>query len=123
MAADRIIIKDLLLRGTVGVNDWERREKQDILINLELSADLRPAGRSDRVEDSVNYRTVSKEVIKLVESASRFTVEALAEDIAGLCLRVPGVTTARVRVEKPGAVRFAASAGVEIHRSDEHPGL
>lgn len=116
MAADKIHINDLLTRGIVGVNDWERKDKQDILVNITLCADLRPAGRSDNIEDSVNYRTVAKQVIAYVESSSRFTLEALSEDVARLCLSMPGVTRARVRIEKPGAVRFARSVGVEIER-------
>lgn len=119
MNDDRILICDLLVRGILGVNDWERHQKQDILLNLELAADLRPAARSDDVELSVNYRTVAKEVIALVESSSRMTVEALAEDVARICLSMPGVTSACVRIEKPGAIRFARSVGVEIHRRRE----
>lgn len=119
MAPDRILIKDLHVRGIIGVNDWERAEKQDILINLTLTADLREAGRSDDIDDTVNYRTVTKQTLTLVESSSRCTVEALAEDIAKLCLAIKGVNEARVRVEKPGAVRFAGSVGVEIERRRE----
>lgn len=114
---DKLIIKDLLVRGIIGVNDWERTTPQDILINIELRADLKPAGLSDNLDDSVNYRTVAKQVIAHAESAGRLTVEALAEDIAQICLRQPGVQGARVRVEKPGALRFAASVGAEIERS------
>lgn len=113
---DKILIKDLLVRGVIGVNDWEREKPQDILINIEISADLAQVGKSDHLDDSVNYRTVSKKVIAHIETAKRFTVEALASDIAEICLREPGVESVRVRVEKPGAVRFAASVGVEIER-------
>ena len=116
MTSDKIHINDLLTRGIVGVNDWERKHKQDILLNITLDADLRPAGLSDNIEDSVNYRTVAKQVIAHVESSSRFTLEALSEDVARLCLSMAGVTRARVRIEKPGAVRFARSVGVEIER-------
>lgn len=119
MTSDKILINDLLTRGIVGVNDWERRDKQDILVNITLDADLRAAGCSDNIEDSVNYRTVAKQVIAHVESSSRFTLEALSEDVAKLCLSMAGVTRARVRVEKPGAVRFARSVGVEIERKSE----
>ena len=117
MTSDKIHINDLLTRGIVGVNDWERKDKQDILLNITLCADLRPAGRSDNIEDSVNYRTVAKQVIAHVESSARFTLEALSEDVARLCLSMPGVARARVRIEKPGAVRFARSVGVEIERA------
>jgi FolB domain-containing protein len=117
MAGDCIEIKDLLLRGIVGINAWEREKPQDILVNITLFADLRRAGASDDLTDSVNYRTLTKQIIAHVESAGRFTVEALAADVARLCLETPGVQRARVRVEKPGALRFARSVGVEIERS------
>ena len=116
MAEDHIEIKDLLLRGIVGINDWEREKPQDILVNITLFADLSPAGRSDDIADTVNYRTLTKQIITHVESAGRFTVEALAADVARLCLETPGVQRVRVRVEKPGALRFARSVGVEIER-------
>ena len=117
MSEDRIEIRDLLVRGILGVNDWERRERQDILINITLFADLRAAGRSDDLSDTVNYRSVAKKVIDWVEQGAPFTVEALATGIARLCLEQAGVQRARVRVEKPGALRFAHSVGVEIERS------
>ena len=116
MASDRIFIRDLLVRGIVGVNDWERRERQDILVNLELSCDLREAARTDTLDKSVNYRTVSKEVIAHLESAQRMTVEALAEDVARIALGHEGVSGVRVRIEKPGALRFSESVGVEVER-------
>lgn len=114
---DKVIIKDLRIHGIIGVNDSEREQPQDILINVEITADLSKAGESDDLEDSINYRTVSKKIIAHTETAKRWTVEALAADIAALCLEEPGAQAVRVRVEKPGALRFAYSAGVEIERS------
>jgi len=113
---DLIVIKDLLLRGIIGVNDWEREVEQDILVNITLTADLSRAGQTDDLADTVNYRTVAKKIIAHVEGTQRFTLEALAADIAAICLAEPGVRRARVRVEKPGALRFARSVGVEIER-------
>ncbi|MGA9399031.1 MAG: dihydroneopterin aldolase [Anaerolineaceae bacterium] len=113
---DKIIISDLLVRGIIGINDSERVNEQDILINITLHTDTGKAGKSDTLTDSVNYRTVAKAVIAHTQSAKRFTVEALAEDIAAICLVQPGVVSATVRVEKPGAVRYARSVGVEIER-------
>lgn len=114
---DQVIIKDLLVRGIIGVNDWEREKPQEILINVVLFADLNKASESDNIDDSVNYRTVSKRIQEHAETAERLTVEALAADLAEICLAEPGVMKVRVRVEKPGAVRFAKSVGVEIERS------
>ena len=113
---DQVIIKDLLVRGIIGVNDWEREKPQEILINIVIFADLRKAGVSDNIDDSVNYRSVSKKLQERAESAERLTVEALAADLAEICLAEPGVVRVRVRVEKPGALRFAKSVGVEIER-------
>jgi FolB domain-containing protein len=119
MGEDQIHIKDLLLRGIIGINDWEREKRQDILINISLFGDFHHAGSSDQIEDGINYRTIAKRVIRHVEESSRFTVEALAADIAKICLEEEGVLRVRVRVEKPGALRFARSVGVEIERTAE----
>ena len=114
--SDRILIKDLLIRGIIGIHDWEREKKQDILINISMEADCRPAGLSDDFRDAVDYRAVTKKVLALVEGSSFFLVEKLAEEITRICLEDERVTMARVRVEKPGAVRFSQSVGVEVER-------
>jgi FolB domain-containing protein len=116
MDKDKVEVRDLLVRGVIGVNDWEREVEQDILVNLTLFADLRAAAAEDDIDDTVNYRTVAKAVIEHIKTHQPFTVEALAADIARICLSQPNVTRARVRVEKPGALRFARSVGVEIER-------
>ncbi len=113
---DRIVINDLSVRCIVGINEDERREKQDVLINISLYADLAKAGRNDRFEDAVDYRAVKKEIVGMVERSSYHLVEALAEAIADLCLRHFGVLRVKVRVDKPTALRFARSVGVEITR-------
>jgi len=113
---DQIIIKNLVARGIIGLNDWERDKPQEILINIILFTDLTEAGVTDSIKNSVNYRSVAKKVILHAESANRFTVEALAADIVRICLEEPAVQKVRVRVEKPGAVRFTESVGVEIER-------
>jgi FolB domain-containing protein len=114
---DTVRIKNLVARGIIGINEWERVKPQEILINITLFGDLEKAGQTDQVEDSINYRTVAKKAQSLAENCQRFTVEALAADIAASCLETEGVEKVRVRVEKPGAVRFAESVGVEIERS------
>jgi FolB domain-containing protein len=119
MSKDRIEITGLLVRGIIGINDWEREQPQDILVNLTLFTDLGRAGVSDSIEDTVNYRSVTKQIIRHIETSQRFTVEALASDIARICLEHPGVEKVRVRLEKPGALRFAQSVGVEIERQAE----
>ncbi|MCP4415440.1 MAG: dihydroneopterin aldolase [Chloroflexi bacterium] len=114
---DKIHIKDLLLRTIIGINDEERRNRQDVLINLVLHADLRPAGASDDIDDAVNYRAITKRIIALVEDSQFFLVEKMADEIANICLEDQRVKQVRVQVEKPGALRFARSVGVSIKRS------
>jgi FolB domain-containing protein len=113
---DRIFIKDLLLRGIIGVNDDERVNKQDILINVDLYADTRRAGESDNIEDAMNYRTISKRIIRYVEESADYLVEKLVADIARIIITEFGAERVRVRAEKPGALRYARSVGVEIER-------
>jgi FolB domain-containing protein len=115
---DKIVISDLLVRGFIGFQEWEREKKQDILINLTLFTDLRRAGQTDAVDDSLNYKTITKAIIAYVEADStrHDLVESLATEVARICIE-GGAERAIVRIEKPGALRFARSVGVEIERS------
>lgn len=114
---DRILIHDLLVRCIIGVTPEERREKQDVIINLVLFADLGLAGRTDRVEDTIDYRMVKKEVYQTVEASSYSLLEALAEGIAQVCLAHAAIAQVEVTVEKLSALRFARSVGISITRS------
>jgi len=116
---DRVIIKDLIARGIIGVNEWEREKPQEILINIIAFTDTREAARTDALAECVNYRLLAQKVREHAETAQRFTVEALAGDLAELCLEDKAIARVIVRVEKPGAVRFSASVGVEIERSSD----
>lgn len=114
---DKIIIKNLLLRSIIGLNPEERVNKQDILINVVMDADIRQAGASDDIDASVNYKAVTKRIIAHVEASSDLLVEKLVTDLAYLVLsEFPLVARVQVRVEKPGALRFAESVGIEIVR-------
>jgi dihydroneopterin aldolase len=121
---DRIIVKNLLLRSIIGLNPDERTSKQDILINLVLHTDIRQAGAADDINISVNYKQVTKRVIAHVEESSDLLVEKLVTDLARLILsEFPRVARVQVRVEKPGALRFAESVGIEIERERADFGL
>lgn len=117
MTVDRILIEGLLVRCIIGINDHERRERQDVIISIALSADIKKACSSDRVEDTVDYKALKKEVMAYAESSNFFLIEALAEAIADICLARPLVKEAKVRVDKPAALRFSKSVAVEITRT------
>jgi dihydroneopterin aldolase/D-erythro-7,8-dihydroneopterin triphosphate epimerase len=114
---DRILIKDLMLRCVLGLSEEERREKQDVLINLILWTDLRLAAATDSIQDTVDYSALKKRIIALVEGSQYHLAETLADRIASLCLEQIAVQQVQVTVEKPTALRFAHSVGVEIIRS------
>jgi len=116
-AEDRILVRDLKLRAIIGLNDWEREKTQDVVVNLEITVDARRAGITDDMADSLNYRTITKDVIAYVESSHHYLVEALATEIARIVTVGHGAERVRVRVEKPGALRFAESVGIEIERT------
>ncbi len=120
---DKVIIKDLLIRGIIGINPDERVKKQDILINIIMYTDINRAAETDDIADTTNYKDISKRVIDFVEASSFFLVERLVTEIARLVLTDQTVSRVQVRVEKPGALRFARSVGIEIDRTREDFGL
>jgi FolB domain-containing protein len=115
---DKILIRDLSLRAIIGTFPEERNIKQDVLFNIELHCDLSKAGKSDKLEDTVNYKEVKQAIIKHVEKSECFLVEALAEQVAKICLSQEGVKSTKVTLDKPGALRYARSVAVEIERSN-----
>ena len=113
---DKIFIRDLALRCVIGVYPEERREKQDVIINIVLECDHSAAAKSDQLADAVDYKGIKKEVIKLVEASEFNLIETLSDRIAQVCLHRKKVRRATVTVDKPAALRFARSVAVEISR-------
>lgn len=113
---DKIHIRDLTLRCIIGINAHEREQRQDVILNITMWADLRQAGQSDNIDDTVNYKTIKRKVVDLVENSSFLLVEKLAQEIANVCLVDARVQRVDVTLDKPGALRFARSVAVEITR-------
>jgi FolB domain-containing protein len=117
MELDRILIKDLIVSGIIGINPDERVNEQQILVNVTLWADTRPAGVSDDIGDAANYRTITKALIAHIEQGRPMLVERLVQELADICFAVePRVQEVEMTVEKPGALRHARSVGITIHR-------
>jgi len=114
--SDKIHIRDLLIRPVIGVYPEERDIRQDILLNLTLYTDQKPAARSDDFRLTVDYQAVQEAVVEMAEASSYRLIEALASAVAGLLLEVDGVSACRVIVDKPGVLRFSRSVAVEIFR-------
>ncbi len=113
---DKIYIRDLHMRCIVGIFEEERHRKQDVVVNVTLHANLRKAGQSDRIEDTVDYKAIKRRIVELVEQSEYYLIERLAEKTAEVCLDDAGVEAVEVVVDKPGALRYARSVAVHIFR-------
>lgn len=120
---DIIFLHDLKVETVIGIWEWERKIRQTVAIDLDMSADIRKAASSDSVDDTLNYKLVAKRVQQFVGESSFKLVETLAENIAATVLDEFEVSWVRVRVNKPGAIRGARDVGVLIERgSRPEPG-
>lgn len=113
---DRIHIRDLLARCIVGIREWERTERQNVVLNITLHADLSVPCTTDDFDQTVDYVTIKKRVLQVVEGTPFYLLEKLAETVAQVCLEDRRVRRVDVEAEKPGALRFARTVAVEITR-------
>ncbi len=113
---DKIFIQNLRLQAILGVYPHERVQPQTVRIDLILETDTRPAAFSDDLADCVDYDALSQRIRQHVRAAARQTVEALAQDVANLCLQTPRVERVTVRISKPEALPDVENVGVEITR-------
>ncbi|HEX3125059.1 MAG TPA: dihydroneopterin aldolase [Rhodanobacteraceae bacterium] len=113
---DLVFIEDLRIETVIGIYDWERKIRQVVALDLEMAFDNRKPAASDRIEDTLNYKAVSKRLIAFVEGSSFQLVETLAERCAEIVRDEFGVSWLRLKLSKPGAVRGAKAVGVTIER-------
>lgn len=116
MPNDHIVIDRLRCSAIIGIDPAERDIKQEVLISVRLTLDLAQAGRGDSLQDSIDYRQLARQVFAYVENSNRFIVEALATDVAGICLAKRGVEAVTVTASKPAAAFFAESIEITIER-------
>ena len=116
---ERIFLSEMKIETTVGIWEWEKRIKQQVIIDIEMSADIKKAAASDQIEDTLNYKAVAKSVRKLVEESSFQLVETMAEKISELVIGEHNVSWVRVKVNKPGAIRGSKGVGIIIERGDK----
>ncbi len=113
---DKIFIHALKTEAIIGIYDWERQVKQSVVIDIELSADIRKAALTDAISDTLNYKGVAKRVLAYVEASSFHLVETLIEHVAMLILEEFGVEWVSLTLSKPGAVRGSRDVGVSLER-------
>ncbi len=113
---DKIFLTELKVDTIIGIWEWERRIRQTVVIDLEMSADIAKAAATDEVADTLNYKSVAKRIQDFVADSSFQLVETLAEKIAAIIRNEFDVQWVRVRVNKPGAIRGSKDVGVLIER-------
>ena len=114
---DKIFIKNIQCFGILGINADERINKQPIVVNVVMEADTGPAAASKNIVDAVNYYDVAVRTKAFVEDAEAWLVETLVNNLATMLLNENQlVERVTVRVEKPNAVEFADSVGIEVTR-------
>ncbi|MGB5510580.1 MAG: dihydroneopterin aldolase [Woeseiaceae bacterium] len=113
---DKIFLTELKVDTIIGIWEWERKIRQTVIIDLEMSADIAKAAATDSVEDTLNYKSVAKRIQGFVGDSSFQLVETLAERIAGIIREEFGVQWVKVRVNKPGAIRGSRDVGILIER-------
>ena len=116
---DSVFIEDLRIETVIGIYDWERKIKQTIAIDLEMAFDNRKPAASDKIDDTLDYKSVSKRLIAFVESSHFELVETLAERCAELVRTEFGVPWLRLKLSKPGAVTGSKAVGVIIERGQK----
>ncbi|MGH8373297.1 MAG: dihydroneopterin aldolase [Gammaproteobacteria bacterium] len=114
---DIVFIRDLRIDTVVGVYDWERRIRQTVIFDLDMGTDIRRAAASDKIDDTLDYKTVAKRIIQYVSEQEFQLVETLAENVAGIVLKEFKVPWVKVTLHKPGAVSGSKSVGIIIERT------
>lgn len=107
-------VKDLRLRAIIGFNDWEREQKQDVVISLIYKYDAEEAIKKDDIKHAVDYKTITKQIICIVEGSSYNLLETLANKIYEIVSENKALKDVVVVVEKPGALRFTDNVYIKI---------
>jgi dihydroneopterin aldolase len=116
---DIVFIEDLHIETVIGIYDWERKIRQTIAIDLEMAFDNRKPASTDKIDDTLDYKAVSKRLIAFVENSHFELVETLAERCAEIVMREFDVSWLRLKLSKPGAVTGSKAVGVRIERGQK----
>jgi dihydroneopterin aldolase len=113
-----IFLRDLRIRTIVGIWEWERRMPQTVSIDLEMAADIRRAAASDTIDATLDYKSVSRRIVRFVEESRFNHIETMAERIAAIITDEFGVPWVRVQVHKPWAIRGSRDVGIMVERGE-----
>ena len=113
---DLVYIKNLRIETIIGIYDWERQVKQVVSMDLEMAADIKMAAQTDNIGYALNYKSISKRIIKFLQEQKFKLIESMAEEVAQIVLIEFSVPWVRLRISKPGALRGSEDVGIIIER-------
>jgi dihydroneopterin aldolase len=118
MSMDKIFITDLRVDTIIGIFDWERTTRQTVSLDIEMSADIAKAAATGNIEDTLNYKTLSKAIENFIDASEFMLIETMAERVAEIILKDFGVKWVKLTLHKPGALSNSTDVGVIIERGD-----
>jgi len=113
---DTIFLRNLRIEAIIGIFDWERKTRQIVYFDIEMATDVKKAAASDQINDALDYKSISKSIIKFVEESEFHLVETLAEKVAELIMTDFNVPWLRLSLNKKGAISLAEDVGITIER-------
>lgn len=116
---DIIFLGGLEIETIIGIYDWERTQKQTVVLDIEMAFDISKAAETDDINYALDYKTVSKRIISFVEASEYYLVERLIEEIANLIRNEFNVSWLKITLNKKGAIRGASDVGIIIERGEK----
>jgi dihydroneopterin aldolase len=116
---DKIFLTGLSVECIVGIWEWERQVKQRIVLDIEMATDIRKAAATDHIDDTIDYKKVSKRLLSFVGESQFQLVETLTERIAEVLIKEFQVPWVKVRLNKQGALRGSKDVGISIERTTQ----
>jgi dihydroneopterin aldolase len=116
---DKIYLTGLSVECIVGIWEWERQVKQRIVLDIEMATDIRKAAATDHIDDTIDYKKVSKRLLSFVGESQFQLVETLTERIAEILIREFKAPWVKVKLNKQGALRGSKDVGILIERTSQ----
>ncbi|WMY97472.1 MAG: dihydroneopterin aldolase [Arsenophonus sp.] len=114
---DVIIIKKLTVFTIIGIHDWEKKNRQKLIINIKMKTDISKALQSINIKDCLDYEVVTKTVINFVENKKFLLIESVAQEIAKMILKKFKTSWVRIEIFKSGIMLNTKYVGIMIERS------
>ncbi|MBT5217770.1 MAG: dihydroneopterin aldolase [Gammaproteobacteria bacterium] len=114
---DKIVLTELKMETVIGIWEWEKRNPQTILIDLEMQTDIKKASETDSIEDALDYKAITKRIKNFTQNNTFELIETLAEKLSQVILHEFNVSWLRLSVSKPFAIRDSKNVGLIIERT------